>query len=40
MNLVEVLAMLIYKRVVVGLLPLGRLEANETGLVWSHFEPN
>ncbi len=32
--------MLIYKRVVVGLLPLGMLDANETGLVWSHFKPN
>ena len=40
MNFSEVLAMLIYKSVVVGLLPLGRLDANETGLVWDHFKPN
>jgi len=32
--------MLIYKRVVVGLLPSGRLDANETGFVWVHFKLN
>lgn len=32
--------MLIYKRVVIKLLPLGRLDANETGFVWVHFKPN